>query len=85
MSPWDRGGRNARRVCRRKPAGLGMIRSMRCKGNCRDEQATESRFNSFKNEPYPGLPEATHAETKANDFAFIEVFYYRGRQHSTFG
>ena len=32
-----------------------------------------------------GIRYATHADTKATSFEYIEVFYNRKRQHSTLG
>lgn len=47
--------------------------------------ATESWFNSFKNERIFGERFATLEAMKASAFEYIEMFYNRRRLHSTLG
>jgi putative transposase len=59
--------------------------SMSRRGNCWDNAATESFFNSLKNERVHGSRYRTHAAAKADVFEYIEMFYNRVRRHSTLG
>jgi transposase InsO family protein len=59
--------------------------SMSRKGNCWDNAPTESFFNSLKNERVHGTNYATRADTQADLFEYMEVFYNRSRRHSTPG
>ena len=63
----------------------GMRCSMSRKGNCWDNAATESFFNSLKNERVHGSRYRTRIEAKADVFEYIEMFYNRVRRHSTLG
>jgi hypothetical protein len=47
--------------------------------------ATESFFNSLKNERVHGVRYATRAEAASDLFQYIAVFYNRSRRHSTLG
>ena len=55
------------------------------KGNCFDNDVTESFFHTLKMEGvYPCLY-ATRAEARHRIFNYIEVFYNRVRRHSYLG
>lgn len=47
--------------------------------------ATESFFNSLKNERVHGIRYGTRAEAAADLFGYIEPFYNHRRRHSTLG
>lgn len=81
----DRGSQYASHAFQNKLKEYGMTCSMSRKGNCWDNAPTESWFNSFKNERVHGIRYATHANMKAANFEYIEVFSNRKRQHSTLG
>ena len=81
----DRGGQYASHAYQRALEKYGMICSMSCKGNCRDNAPTESWFNSFKNEWVQGLRYEIRTEMTAMSFEYIEVLYNRKRQHSSLG
>lgn len=81
----DRGSQYASHSFQEKLAEYGMLCSMSRKGNCWDNAATESWFNSFKNERIFGERFATLEAMKASAFEYIEVFYNRRRLHSTLG
>ena len=81
----DRGSQYAHHVFQDKLREYGMVCSMSRKGNCWDNVPTESGFNRFKNERVQGIRCAMHDKMKAAAFEYIEVFYNRNRQHSTFG
>jgi transposase InsO family protein len=76
-----------------KLAAYGMTASMSHKGECGENERSESRhnaptescFNSPKNERVPGTTYATRADAQADRFEYIEVFYSRTRRHSTLG
>ncbi|MBS4015395.1 MAG: IS3 family transposase, partial [Candidatus Latescibacteria bacterium] len=63
----------------------GMTASMSRKGNCRDNAAMESFFNSLKNERVHHQRYGTREEAKRDIFDYIEGFYNRRRRHSTLG
>lgn len=63
----------------------GMTVSMSRKGNCWDNAAMESFFNSLKNERVHHQRYGTREEAKRDIFDYIEGFYNRRRRHSTLG
>lgn len=81
----DRGSQYASQAVRAKLAECGMTASMSRKGNCWDNAAAESFFNSLKNERVHGARYATRSEAEADLFEYIAVFYNRRRRHSTLG
>ena len=81
----DRGVQYASQAFRQRLREYGMRCSMSRKGNCWDNAATESFFNSLKNERVHGSRYRTHAEAKGDVFEYIEMFYNRVRRHSTLG
>ncbi|MBK7025032.1 MAG: IS3 family transposase [Sulfuritalea sp.] len=60
-----------------------MICSMSRAGKLLGQRATESFFNSPKNEQCMGTRHSTRPQREANLFDYIEPFYNRRRQHST--
>ena len=62
-----------------------MTCSMSRKRNCWDNAKTESFVNSLKNKRVHGIRYDTHDAPRADLFDYIEVFYNRGRRHSTLG
>jgi transposase InsO family protein len=81
----DRGSQYASLAVRDKLAEYGMTASMSRKGNCWDNAAAESFFNSLKNERVHGARYATRSAAEADLFEYIAVFYNRRRRHSTLG
>lgn len=81
----DRGTQYASAAFQGKLAEYGMRCSMSRKGNCWDNAAVESFFNSLKNERVHGQRYHTRAQAKADMFQYIEGFYNRIRRHSTLG
>lgn len=81
----DRGVQYASHLFQQRLRDYGMRCSMSRKGNCWDNAATESFFNSLKNERVHGSRYRTHAAAKADVFEYIEMFYNRVRRHSTLG
>jgi len=63
----------------------GMQCSMSRKGNCWDNDCSESLFNSLKNERVPCTRYSTQAGARADIFDYIEPFYNRKRLHSMLG
>jgi len=85
MQHSDRRSQYASHVFQDKLTEYGMVCSMRRKGNCCDDEATESWFNSFKRERGFGEHFATCEAMKSITFEYIEVFYNRKHLHSTLG
>lgn len=81
----DRGSQYASDVMAARLSEYGMTASMSRKGDCWDNAPTESFFSSLKNERVHGTTYATRADAMADLFEYIEVFYNRGRRHSTLG
>lgn len=63
----------------------GMTASMSRKGNCWDNAAMESFFNSLKNERVHHQRYGSRESAKRDIFDYIEGFYNRRRRHSTLG
>jgi putative transposase len=63
----------------------GLVASMSAKGNCYDNAAMESWNHSLKVEVIHGERFATRDQAKEQVFDYIEVYYNRGRMHSTLG
>ena len=55
------------------------------KGNCYDNAAKESFFNTLKTELVHHEHYRTRDEARASVFDYIEIFYNRKRLHSTLG
>ncbi len=81
----DRGSQYASEAFQGALARYGMLCSMSRKGNCWDNAPAESFFNSLKNERVHGTRYATRQEAITDLFDYIELFYNRGRRHSTLG
>jgi len=81
----DRGTQYASTAFQSRLAEYGMRCSMSRKGNCWDNAAVESFFNSLKNERVHGQRYRTRVQAKADVFQYIEGFYNRIRRHSTLG
>lgn len=81
----DRGSQYASTAFQSRLAQYGMRCSMSRKGNCWDNAAVESFFNSLKNERVHGQRYRTPVQAKADMFQYIEGFYNRIRRHSTLG
>jgi len=79
----DRGSQYASHAVRDLLAEYGMQASMSRKGNCWDNAAAESFFNSLKNERVHGQTYATREQAKADVFQYLEIFYNRIRRHSS--
>ena len=63
----------------------GFVQSMGRTGVCWDNAAAESFFSSLKNEMYHHQVFPTRARARFAVADYIEVFYNRGRLHSTIG
>jgi len=81
----DRGSQYASHDYQAVLKEYGMTASMSRKGNCRDNAAMESFFNSLKNERVHHQRYGTREEAKRDIFDYIEGFYNRRRRHSTLG
>ena len=62
-----------------------MVGSMSGVGQCWDNAVIESTFGRMKVELVHHESYATRDEAKASIFEYVEVFYNRGRRHSTLG
>lgn len=62
-----------------------MTASMSRKGNCWDNAAMESFFNSLKNERVHHARYQTRDVARRDIFDYIEGFYNRRRHHFTLG
>lgn len=81
----DRGSQYASHDYQAVLAEYAMTASMCRKGNCWDNAAMESFFNSLKNERVHHQRYQTREEAKQDIFDYIEGFYNRRRRHSTLG
>jgi len=81
----DRGSQYASHDYQSVLKEYGMTASMSRKGNCWDNAAMESFFNSLKNERVHHQSYGTREEAKRDIFDYIEGFYNRRRRHSTLG
>lgn len=63
----------------------GFTASMSRRANCWDHAVVESFFHTLKTELVHHRRYTTRDDAKQNIFKWIEVFYYRVRQHSTLG
>ena len=59
--------------------------SMSRKGDCYDNAVAESFFSTLKRELVHHERYKSREEAKQSLFEYIEVFYNRGRRHSTLG
>lgn len=81
----DRGSQYASHDYQAVLKRYGMTASMSRKGNCWDNAAMESFFNSLKNERVHHARYQTREEARQDIFDYIEGFYNRRRRHSTLG
>jgi putative transposase len=81
----DRGSQYASGDYQQALGELGVVCSMSRKGNCWDNAVAESFFATLKTECVHARRFATKAEAREVIFDFVEVFYNRGRRHSTIG
>lgn len=79
----DRGCQYASAEFRRALQQAGVLASMSRKANCYDNAAMESFWSTLKLELVYRQEFATHAEARAEIFAFIELFYNTQRLHSS--
>jgi len=78
-------GQTASHAFQAKLQQWGMVWSMSRKANCWDDAVAESFFNSLKIERVHGQRYLTRAQTQADLFEYIEMFYNRSRRHSAPG
>jgi transposase InsO family protein len=81
----DRGSQYAAGVFQDLLRDYGMVCSMSRKGNCWDNDPTESWFGSFKNERIHGESSVDQSTMRARVFEYIEVFYNRIRRQFKLG
>lgn len=81
----DRGSQYASHDYQAVLKQCGMTASMSRKGNCWDNAAMESFFNSLKNERVHHARYQTREAARQDIFDYIERFYNRRRRHSTLG
>jgi len=81
----DRGSKYTSEQFQRLLAKLGVICSMSCAGNVRDNSAMESFFSSLKTERLVCKIFRTRDEIRVEVFDYIERFYNPVRRHSTLG
>lgn len=81
----DRGAQYASHDFRKILGAHGFIQSMSRRGNCWDNAAMESFFDTIKSEHIHHQKFATRKEARASIFQWIEVFYNRVRLHSKLG
>jgi putative transposase len=81
----DRGAQYASADYRLMLEKHGMECSMSRKGDCWDNAVAESFFATLKRELIDGTKWRTRAEAQAAIFEYIEVWYNRGRRHSSLG
>lgn len=75
----DRGSQYCSRGYQQTLKQLGMVCSMRRKGNCYDNAPTESFWSTLKNELIDHQRFATRAQAQQAITAYIEIFYNRQR------
>jgi transposase InsO family protein len=81
----DRGRQYASDHYQRVLASEGIVCSMSGVGQCWDNASVESFFGRLKCEVAPGEVFATRDQARAAIFEYLEVFYNRGRRHSSLG
>ena len=62
-----------------------MVQSMSRKGNCWDNAPSEAFFSTLKTELMDGKAFPSRQAAQAAIFEYMEVFYNRGRLHSSLG
>ena len=62
-----------------------IVCSMSRRGNCWDNAPAESFFASLKREWVPVQSYRTRAEAQSDIFEYLEIWYNRGRLHSSLG
>jgi transposase InsO family protein len=81
----DRGSQYASTEYRRQLAAHGLEASMSRAGNCYDNAAMESFWNTLKSELIHRQTFTTRAQARTAIFEYVEVFYNRQRLHSALG
>ena len=81
----DRSRQYACEKYRKALVSHGMICSMSRKGDCWDNAPMESRFHTLKTELVSHRDYRSRNQARADIFEYIEVFYNRGRRHSSLG
>jgi transposase InsO family protein len=81
----DRGCQYASEAYRSELAAHGLVASMSRTANPYDNAAMESFYATLKIECLHPLPLASPADTQAQVFDYLEVFYNRERLHSALG
>lgn len=79
----DQGSPYASEDYQKRLAELGIQCSMSRRGNCYDNAAMESWFNTLKSELGERFESAAHASREL--FDYIELFYNQQRRHSSLG
>jgi putative transposase len=81
----DRGSQYTSAEVRAMLKENSITQSMSSTGNCYDNAVTESFFHTLKTELTHWNNYKTREEAKRSIFEYIEIFYNRGRIHSTIG
>jgi len=81
----DRGSQYTSRVYQFRLEQSCIISSMSRKGNCWDNAAMESFFDTLKDECIGSSIYASHEEACLAIFTYLEVYYNRIRRNSTLG
>ena len=81
----DRGSQYACEKYQKALVSHGMICSMSRKGDCWDNAPMESWFHTLKTELVNHRDYRDRNQARADIFEYIEVFYNRGRRHSSLG
>lgn len=81
----DRGSQYASQAYRAVLSAHGVVQSMSRKGDCWDNAVAESFFSTLEHELLAGADFHSRHEAQRAIVEFIEVWYNRGRRHSTLG
>lgn len=81
----DRGSQYSSHAFRRALTRCQMVQSMSRKGNCWDNAPSEAFFSTLKIELMDGKAFPSRQAAQAAIFEYMEVFYNRGRLHSSLG
>mgnify|MGYP002400167859 CR=1 FL=1 len=81
----DRGSQYSSHAFRRALGRCEMVQSMSRKGNCWDNAPSEAFFSTLKGELMDGKAFPSRQAAQAAIFEYMEVFYNRGRLHSSLG
>lgn len=81
----DRGSQYSSHAFRGALSRCQMVQSMSRKGNCWDNAPSEAFFSTLKGELMDGKAFPSRQAAQAAIFQYMEVFYNRGRLHSSLG